>query len=50
MLEYIKWTLTDAGAAKVASDLGYSVLPADIQTLVLAKLAQVTCNGNPVLK
>ena len=50
LLEYIKWTLTDAGAASVATKLGYSVLPADVQKAVLAKLALVTCNNNPVLK
>lgn len=50
LLEYIKWTLTDGGAAKRASDLGYSVLPADIQKTVLARLGEVTCSGKPVLK
>jgi hypothetical protein len=50
ILEYIRWTLTDPTAAKQASALGYSVLPADVQKLVLAKLAAVTCNGNPVMK
>lgn len=50
LLEYIKWTLTDAGAAKAASDLGYSVLPAAVQSLMLSKLGGVTCNSQPVLK
>jgi hypothetical protein len=50
IVEYIRWTLTDPSAAQVATKLGYSVLPADIQKNVLAKLGQVTCNGNPVLK
>ena len=50
LLEYIKWTLTDSGAAKRASDLGYAVLPDAVQKTVLAKLAAVTCQGNPVLK
>ena len=50
LLEYIRWSLTDPAAAKVASKLGYSVLPADIQKMVFAKLAVVTCSGNPVLK
>jgi phosphate transport system substrate-binding protein len=50
LLEYIKWTLTDAGAAQVATKLGYSVLPADVQKTVLAKLGEVTCNGNLVMK
>ena len=50
ILEYLKWTLTDAGAAAAATKSGYSVLPPDVQKTVLAKLALVTCNGNPVLK
>ncbi len=50
LLEYIKWTLTDAAAAKKASDLGYAVLPDAVRQQVLAKLGQVTCQGNPVLK
>jgi phosphate transport system substrate-binding protein len=50
LLEYIRWSLTDAAAADKASKLGYSVLPADVQKMVLDKLAAVTCNGSPVLK
>jgi phosphate transport system substrate-binding protein len=50
IVEYMKWTLTDPAAAKAATQLGYSVLPPDVQKNVLAKLAQVTCNGNTVLK
>lgn len=50
LLEYIRWSLTDTAAANVASKLGYTVLPGDVQKMVLAKLAAVTCNGNPVLK
>ncbi len=38
LLEYIKWSLTDASAAKRAADLGYSVLPGAVQQNVLAKL------------
>jgi phosphate transport system substrate-binding protein len=49
LLGYIKWALTDPGAAKRAADLGYSVLPGAVQESVLAKLGEVTCNGNPVL-
>jgi phosphate transport system substrate-binding protein len=49
LLEYIQWTLTDPAASKKASDLGYSVLSADVQKMVLAKLAEVTVNGKPVL-
>jgi hypothetical protein len=48
LLQYISWSLTDAGAAKAASDLGYSVLPGSIRDQVLAKLGEVTCNGQPV--
>jgi len=50
LLEFLNWALTDAGAAKRAADLGYAVLPDAVLTQVLAKLALVTCNGNPVLK
>ena len=49
LLQYITWTLTDAAAAKQASSLGYAVLPDAVRTQVLAKLAQVTCKGAPVL-
>ncbi|HMD88337.1 MAG TPA: phosphate ABC transporter substrate-binding protein PstS, partial [Anaerolineaceae bacterium] len=48
IVEYMKWTLTAPAAAQAATKLGYSVLPADVQKNVLAKLAQVTCKGNPV--
>lgn len=50
LLEYIRWTLTDASAGKRASDLGYSVLPAAVKKMVMDKLSQVTCNNQPVLK
>jgi len=49
LLEYIQWSLTDPSAAKRAGDLGYSVLPGAVRDLVLAKLGQVTVNGQPVL-
>ena len=49
LLDYVKWTLTDANAAKRASDLGYAVLPGAVRDAVLAKLGEVTCNGNPVM-
>ncbi len=45
LLEYIRWSLTDSGAAKLATDLGYSVLPAAVQATVLDTLGKVTCNG-----
>ncbi len=48
LVEFLKWSLTDAGAAKRAADLGYSVLPDAVRTQVLAKLGGVTCNGTPV--
>jgi phosphate transport system substrate-binding protein len=48
--EFMKWALTDPGAATQAADLGYSVLPASVRDQVLAKLGQVTCQGTPVLK
>lgn len=46
---FINWALTDKGAAKGAADLGYAVLPKDVQTKVLAKLGEMTCSGKPVL-
>jgi phosphate transport system substrate-binding protein len=49
LLDYIHWTLTDAGAAQRASDLGYAVLPTAVRDLVMAKLGEVTCNGSPVM-
>jgi phosphate transport system substrate-binding protein len=48
LLEFLKWALTDAGAAKRAADLGYSVLPDAVRTQVLATLGTVTCNGAQV--
>jgi phosphate transport system substrate-binding protein len=50
LLEYIKWTETDPAAAKRATDLGYSTLPPSVRDQVLAKLGEVTCNGQPVMK
>jgi len=50
LLEYINWSLTDTGAASAAGKLGYSVLPTAVRDQVLAKLGEVTCNGQPVLK
>jgi phosphate transport system substrate-binding protein len=48
LLEFLKWALTDAGAAKRAGDLGYSVLPDAVRTQVMSKLDEVSCNGIPV--
>ena len=50
LLEFLTWALTDPGAAAGASKLGYSVLPEEIRDQVLAKYAEVTCNGAAVLK
>ena len=49
LLDYIHWTLSDPGAAQRAADLGYAVLPGAVQTLVLEKMSEVTCNGQPVM-
>ncbi|NMB88753.1 MAG: phosphate ABC transporter substrate-binding protein PstS [Chloroflexi bacterium] len=49
LLEYLNWALTDPAAAKRAGDLGYSVLPEAVREKVSAKLAEVTCNGAPVM-
>jgi phosphate transport system substrate-binding protein len=48
LLEYVRWTLTDPGAAKLAASLGYAVLPESVQKTVMAKLGEVTCSGAPV--
>lgn len=50
LLDYVKWTLTDASAAKRAGDLGYAVLPDAVRQQVLTKLGEVSCKGQPVLK
>lgn len=50
LVEYIHWILTDPGAIKRATDLGYVPLPDPVQTKVLDTLSQVTCNGQPVMK
>ena len=49
LLEYVHWALTDEGAAQRAADLGYAVLPENVRDLVLAKLGEVTCDGNAVM-
>jgi phosphate transport system substrate-binding protein len=49
LLEFLNWTQTDAGAQSAAASLGYSVLPETVRQTVLAKLGEVTCNGQPVL-
>jgi phosphate transport system substrate-binding protein len=50
LLDYIHWTLTDSSAADRAAKLGYAVLPGEVRDTVLAKLGEVTCNGNLVMK
>jgi phosphate transport system substrate-binding protein len=50
IVSFLNWALTDASAAKRAADLGYSVLPDAVRTNVLAKLGEVTCKDQPVLK
>jgi len=47
-LNWVAWFLTDAGAAKRATDLGYAVLPDTVRSKVVATLAKVTCDGQPV--
>jgi phosphate transport system substrate-binding protein len=48
IVKFFTWALTDPTPAKEAADLGYAVLPQSVQTQVLAKLDQVSCNGTPV--
>ncbi len=48
LVEFLKWDLTDAGAANRAASLGYAVLPDAVRTQVMTKLDEVTCNGTPV--
>jgi ABC-type phosphate transport system substrate-binding protein len=50
VLAFMKWALTDTGAAKRAADLGYAVLPQAVRDTVVSKQGAVTCNGSPVLK
>jgi phosphate transport system substrate-binding protein len=47
-LNFVHWALTDAGAAKRASDLGYATLPETVRAKVFETLAKVTCDGQPV--
>jgi len=49
LLEFLKWAQTDPAAQSGATTLGYSVLPDAVRQTVLAKLGEVTCNGQPVL-
>lgn len=47
-LDFVRWALTDAGAAKRAADLGYAALPDTVRAKVFSMLAKVTCDGQPV--
>jgi phosphate transport system substrate-binding protein len=49
LLEFLKWAQTDSAAQSGATTLGYSVLPDAVRQTVLARLGEVTCNGQPVL-
>jgi phosphate transport system substrate-binding protein len=48
IIDFLKWAQSDPIAQKAATMLGYSVLPDAVRTSVLAKLAEVTCNGQPL--
>jgi phosphate transport system substrate-binding protein len=48
ILDFLRWAQTDKGAQETAAKLGYSVLPDAVRTSVMAKLAEVTCNGQPL--
>ncbi len=48
IVDFLKWAQTDPTAQAAAVKLGYSVLPDAVRTKVLAALAQVTCNGQPL--
>ena len=50
LLDYLQWALTDDGAGELAGSLGYSVLPESVRDQVLAKYAEVTCDGSAVMK
>jgi len=49
LLAYLKWAMTDAVAGGTASALGYATLPGEVRSQALARLSQVTCNGQLVL-
>ncbi|NOZ48749.1 MAG: phosphate ABC transporter substrate-binding protein PstS [Chloroflexi bacterium] len=50
LLEYASWAVSDPAAAQKAADLGYATLPNAVKELVMAKLQEVTCNGQKVLQ
>ncbi len=47
VVDFVKWALGDA-AAKFATDLEYVALPDNVRAQVLAKVGQVTCQGQPI--
>ena len=49
LVEFVHWFLTNSGATTQATTLGYVPLPDTVLQQVIAKLNQVTCNGQPVL-
>ncbi|MGA7192138.1 MAG: phosphate ABC transporter substrate-binding protein PstS [Anaerolineales bacterium] len=49
LVEYINWILTNPVATARAKALGYVPLSSAVSQLALAKLGQVTCNGQPVM-
>ncbi len=49
LVSFVNWFLTDAGATKQATSIGFVPLPSAVQQQVLAKLGQVTCNGQAVM-
>lgn len=49
LIEFIQWAETDPAAAQRATDLGYATLPPAVRDQVMAKLGEVTCNGQKVM-
>jgi len=47
IVEFIKWALSEKGA-KFATELDYVPLPDNVRQQVLAKLGQITCQGQPL--
>jgi phosphate transport system substrate-binding protein len=47
LVEFVKWAHT-ADGDKYATDLNYVTLPQEVTSLVLNKLDQITCNGQPL--
>jgi phosphate transport system substrate-binding protein len=49
LIEFIQWAETDPAAAQRATDLGYATLPPAVRDQVMARLGEVTCNGQKVM-